>query len=202
MPTSAARGPLKPRFFVSPSRWREWLERHHDAVSELWVGFYKKDTGRASITWPQAVDAALCFGWIDGVRKRRDAASYVIRFTPRQTRSIWSAINLRRARQLARLGVMRPPGLRALRARAASQTGLYSYEQRDAATLATADERRFRANRKAWQFFQGQPAGYRRTTIWWVVSPKQQETRARRLATLIADSATGRPEAPFRRASR
>src|SRR5260370_12972916 len=126
MPTSAARGPLKPRFFVSLSRWREWLERHHDAVSELWVGFYKKDTGRASITWPQALDAALCFGWIDGVRKRLDAASYVIRFTPRQTRSIWSAINLGRARQLGRLGVMRPPGLRALRARAPSQTWLYS----------------------------------------------------------------------------
>jgi uncharacterized protein YdeI (YjbR/CyaY-like superfamily) len=182
---------LTPHFFETPSQFRAWLERHHDDSRELWVGFHKKGSGRPSISWQEAVDQALCFGWIDGVRKGVDDASYAIRFTPRKRRSTWSVVNVKRATQLSEQGLMRPAGLAAFEQRAAGRSGVYAYEQANA-KLERAQEREFRANRKAWDFFRAQPPWYRRTATWWVISAKREETRIRRLATLIEDSAHGR----------
>ena len=190
---------MNPTFFASPQELRAWLEEHHEEATELWVGFHKKATGRPSITWREAVDQALCFGWIDGVRKSIDAESYTNRFTPRRRGSSWSAVNVARVEELTRLGLMRPAGIRAFEARKDSKTGVYSYEQRRDARLAKADERALRANEEAWAFFQAQPPWYRRAAIWWVVSAKREETRARRLATLIESSAAGRTVPPLTR---
>jgi len=190
---------MEPIFFAGPSAFRAWLEEHHERARELWVGFYKKGSGQPSITWPEAVDEVLCFGWIDGVRKGIDDVSYTIRFTPRKPRSIWSAVNVKRAEELTRLGLMRPAGLRAFEARAAERSGIYAYEQRNAAELGEEYERRFRANKEAWDFFQAQAASYRRTAIWWVISAKREETRLKRLAALINDSASGRTIRPLTR---
>ena len=190
---------MNPTFFATPSEFRTWLEEHHERSRELWVGFYKKSSGKPSITWPEAVDEALCFGWIDGLRKSIDAVSYTIRFTPRKPRSIWSAVNVKRARELTSLGLMHPAGLKAFEARVEAKSGIYSYEQASGAELDVADERQFRANKQAWDFFQAQAAWYRRTAIRWVISAKRDETRRRRLATLIDDSAQGRTIAPLTR---
>jgi uncharacterized protein YdeI (YjbR/CyaY-like superfamily) len=190
---------VNPRFFPTPADFRRWLEQHHGSERELWVGFHKKDSGRPSITWPESVDEALCFGWIDGIRKSLNEESYVIRFTPRKSSSTWSAVNIRRVAELGRDGRMQPAGLSAFEARDPKKSGIYSFEQRKAVTLGKEGERRFRANRKAWSFFEAQPPGYRKTAIWWVVSAKREETRARRLETLIADSAAGRKIGPLRR---
>jgi uncharacterized protein YdeI (YjbR/CyaY-like superfamily) len=190
---------LHPRFFADASELRTWLERHHADAPELLVGFHKKRSGRTSITWSEAVDEALCFGWIDGVRRRIDDDSYTIRFTPRRPQSTWSAVNIRRAQELRRTGRMRPAGLRAFEARADERSAIYSYEQRRDATLQPDQQRRFRANRRAWEFFNAQPPSYRRTASWWVVSAKRDETRARRLDTLIRDSAEGRRIPPLDR---
>jgi uncharacterized protein YdeI (YjbR/CyaY-like superfamily) len=183
---------MDPRFFAIPDEWRAWLERHHATAAELWVGFHKKGSGRPSITWPESVDQALCFGWIDGVRRRLDDERYVIRFTPRRKGSIWSSINLARVEELTRLGLMRPAGVRAHGSREPASSGVYSYEQRKTARLPAALLAKFKRNRKAWAYFQAQPPGYRQTAVWWVVSAKQDATRDRRLETLIADSAAGR----------
>jgi uncharacterized protein YdeI (YjbR/CyaY-like superfamily) len=190
---------MGPIFFATPADFRAWLEEHHEREKELLVGFYKKGSGMPSITWPESVDEALCFGWIDGVRRSRDEESYTIRFTPRQARSTWSAVNIRRVAELTALGRMRPAGLRAFEARTADNSEIYAYEQRDNAALAPEEEARFRANPAAWEYFQSRPAGYRRTATWWVVSAKREETRRKRLATLIADSAQGRTIAPLTR---
>jgi uncharacterized protein YdeI (YjbR/CyaY-like superfamily) len=179
---------MKPIFFPTPSKLRSWLEKHHGDAAELWVGFYKKDSGRPSITWPESVDQALCFGWIDGIRKSVDRTSYVIRFTPRKPGSTWSAINIKRAKELAAQGLMSAAGLRAFEKRSDEKSAVYSYEQRKTAELDPAQQQQFRANRRAWNFFQEQPPGYRRIAIYWVVSAKKQETRLSRLATLIACS--------------
>src|SRR6266545_6262662 len=168
---------MTPTFFATPKDFRKWLEKHHADTSELWVGFYKKDSGRPSITWPESVDEALCVGWIDGLRKSIDAHSYMIRFTPRKPGSIWSAVNTRRAKDLIELGRMAAAGLRAFEGRDPKKTNLYSFEQRKAAALDPAFEKRFKANREAWTFFQSQPEGYRRIAIFWVTSAKQEETR-------------------------
>lgn len=189
------------RFFSEPSLWRQWLEEHHGSATELWVGFHKTDSGRPSITWPESVDEALCFGWIDGVRKRIDDASYSIRFTPRKPRSTWSAVNVKRVRELADQGRMRPAGLKAFEERAEDRSGIYSYERGEAALGAT-DEEQFRGSAQAWKFFQGQAASYRRAAIWWVVSAKKDETRRKRLATLIEDSEHGRTITPLTRRPR
>jgi uncharacterized protein YdeI (YjbR/CyaY-like superfamily) len=191
--------PMKPTFFATPSEFRDWLAEHHDNSQELWVGFYKKGSGEPSITWPEAVDEALCFGWIDGVRKSIDDVSYTIRFTPRKPRSIWSAVNIKRAQELTNLGRMRPAGLRAFEERTAEKSGIYAYEQKNAAEFDAASEQQFRANKQAWDFFQAQAAGYRRTAIWWVISAKKEETRRKRLATLVEDSEHGRTIAPLTR---
>ena len=184
--------PLKPQFFPSPSAWRAWLEEHYAGAQELWVGLYKRDSGRPSITWPEAVDGALCFGWIDGVRKSVDATSYKIRFTPRKPRSIWSAVNARRATELSALGLMHPAGLAAFQKREEKRSEIYSYEQRKAAKLPAAYEKEFRAHKTAWKFFQAQAPWYRRTCSFWIISAKKEETRLKRLAALIEDSVNQR----------
>jgi uncharacterized protein YdeI (YjbR/CyaY-like superfamily) len=192
---------MDPIFFATPDEWRAWLAEHHAGASELWVGFHKKASGRPSITWPQAVDQALCYGWIDGVRKRVDDSRYVIRFTPRRRNSIWSSVNVARVKELTGAGLMQPAGAAAYEAGALARSGVYSYEQREGATLPEPMDRQFKRQRKAWKFFQGQPPGYRRTAIWWVISAKKEETRLRRLATLIEDSAHERAIKPLVRDS-
>jgi uncharacterized protein YdeI (YjbR/CyaY-like superfamily) len=189
----------KPIFFPSPAEFRAWLEENHGQTQELLVGFHKRDSGRPSVTWPEAVDQALCFGWIDGVRRSIDASSYTIRFTPRKPSSAWSAVNIGRVKELMAKGLMRPAGLAAFEARLAKKSAVYSYEQRAAAKFDPAAEHRFQADREAWEFFQQQPPGYRRIATYWVISAKREETRARRLATLIQDSAQGRRIAPLTR---
>ena len=164
------------------------------------VGFHKKSSGNPSVTYPKAVDEALCFGWIDGVRKSVNTDSYRVRFTPRKPKSQWSAVNIRRARQLVDSGRMQAAGLKAFEG-AAAQSRAYSYEQRSAAQFSGAEDREFRANQKAWAFFQAQPPWYRRISTFWVISAKQEETRQRRLATLIADSGQGKTIAPLTRKS-
>jgi len=187
----AGRSRLKPTFFESPAAFRNWLEKNHDKAAELLVGFYKKGSGKPSITWQESVDQALCFGWIDGVRRRIDDVSYSIRFSPRRKGSIWSTVNIRRATDLANLGVMCPAGARAFEQRDEEKARIYSYE-RESAAFSPALEKKFRANKKAWRFFSEQPPGYRLIATHFVMSAKQEETRERRLATLIKDSAHGR----------
>lgn len=179
---------MKPTFFPTPAALRRWLEQHHETERELWVGFYKKSTGKPSITWPEAVDQLLCFGWIDGVRKSLDEESYVIRVTPRRPRSIWSAVNLKRAKELLKLGQMHDAGLKVFNDREAGKTNRYSFE-RDHVKLDKDLEKQFRDNRKAWDFFQKQPPGYRKIILWWVMSGKRLETREKRLGILMKTSA-------------
>jgi len=179
--------------------FRAWLEKHHETQGELWVGFHKKRTGRPSLTWPEAVDQALCFGWIDGVRKAIDEDSYTIRFSPRRPGSHWSLVNVRRVGELTREGLMRPSGITAFERRSEDKTGLGSYERKDPATLPPDHERRFRADDAAWRWFQSQAAWYRRTAIHWVVSAKRAETRVKRLDSLIEHSRRGRPVPPLAR---
>jgi uncharacterized protein YdeI (YjbR/CyaY-like superfamily) len=181
---------MTPAFFETPVAFRRWLAKYHATVDELWVGFYRKASGKPSITWPESVDEALCYGWIDGVRKSIDDESYVIRFTPRRPGSIWSARNVGRIESLIAEGRMAEPGMEAWRRRDEAKTGMYSFE-RDNATLEEEHMRAFRRNRKAWKFFQSQPPGYRRLCAWWIISARREETRNRRLAKLIAHSEAG-----------
>jgi len=190
---------VKPRFFATPANFRAWLQANHETETELVVGFHKKGSGKPSITWPESVDEALCFGWIDGVRRSLGERDYSIRFTPRRTRSIWSAVNVARVAELTKLGRMRPAGIRAFAARTPERTGVYAFERKEAAKLTKAQEKTLRANRKAAAFFDAQPPGYRKTAIHWVISAKQEATRDRRLQLLIADSAAGLRIGPLRR---
>ncbi len=190
---------MEPRFFATPTEFRVWLEEHHADTKELWVGFFKKGTAKPSITWPEAVDQALCFGWIDSIRKGIDDVSYANRFTPRKPRSTWSEVNIKRVEELTRLGLMRPAGIKAYEAHSNERSGIYAYEQRNAAELSEADSERFRANNEAWDFFQAQADWYKRTAIWWVISAKREETRQKRLAQLIEDSENGRTIPPLTR---
>jgi uncharacterized protein YdeI (YjbR/CyaY-like superfamily) len=198
---TATRGsdPGNPRFFRTSAEFRRWLETNHDRRTELWVGFRKRETGEPSITWKEAVDQALCFGWIDSVRKRVDESSYTNRFTPRKPTSAWSAVNMRRFGELRALGLVHPAGLRAFERRSEAKTGIYSYENRQRAAFDRGQTRRFKANRAAWAWFSGQPTWYRTAATWWVVSAKREETRERRLSTLIEDSAAGRAVKPLAR---
>jgi uncharacterized protein YdeI (YjbR/CyaY-like superfamily) len=179
----------KPKFFPTLADWRAWLEENHTSGEELWVGFYKRHSGRASITWPESVDGALCFGWIDGVRRSIDAVSYKIRFTHRKPRSIWSSINVKRANELYAEGLMHPAGRAAFDLRNSDRSGIYAYEQRKAAKLPAEFEKKFRAKKAAWKFFISRPPWYRRTSTYWVISAKKKETQLKRLDTLIKDSA-------------
>jgi len=182
---------MEVKFFRSAEDFREWLDRHHGSATELWVGFYKKESGRVGMSYPEAVDQGLCFGWIDGVRKKVDAISYTNRFSPRRPKSIWSLVNIRRVGELTRQGLMTAAGLAAFRARDAKRSGMYSFENRPR-SLEPALEKIFRARKRAWTFFQTQPPGYRRLATWWVMSAVKDETRRARLAKLISDSAEGR----------
>jgi len=181
---------MKPVYFSSPDAFRAWLRAHHASAVELWVGFHKMSTGMPSLTWPESVDEALCFGWIDGVRRSVDESRYAIRFTPRKPKSNWSAVNLRRMEELIAAGRAAPAGLAAYARRDEERSRACSYERRTA-SLDARMTARFRAQRRAWEFFERQPPGYRRLTIHWVTSAKREETRQRRLARLIACSAAG-----------
>jgi uncharacterized protein YdeI (YjbR/CyaY-like superfamily) len=183
---------MSPAFFATPEEFRAWLEENHQDAAELWVGFHKKASGKPSMTWSESVDQALCFGWIDGMRKSLGDTSYTIRFTPRKPTSTWSAVNVGKVRELKRRGLMRPAGLAAFEARSDDRTAIYSYEQRDEARLPEELELRFRSDTKAWEFFQSQAPWYRRTATRWVTGAKKEVTRDRRLATLVEDSREGR----------
>jgi uncharacterized protein YdeI (YjbR/CyaY-like superfamily) len=182
---------LKPKFFRTPADFKTWLEKNHAAATELWVGFYTRDSGKPSITWPESVDLALCFGWIDGIRKRVDEISYQIRFTPRRRGSIWSAINIKRAKELVRQKQMRPAGLKAFGARIENKSGIYSYEQRST-ELTQPYANLLKKNKAASDFFQTQPPSYRKMIGWWIISAKKEETRMARLEKLIRESEKGK----------
>ncbi len=180
-------------YFSSPGEFRAWLEQHHESETELLVGYWKKATGKPSLTWSQAVDEALCFGWIDGVVKGVDDERHVQRFTPRKPTSNWSAINIAKVEQLRAEGRMRPAGEAAFARRREDRSAIYAYEQRSDPVLEPEHEARFKANAAAWEYFMSRPPSYRKPALWWVVSAKKPETRERRIATLIEDSAAGRP---------
>jgi uncharacterized protein YdeI (YjbR/CyaY-like superfamily) len=188
---------MKATFFRTQSDFASWLERNHDTAKELWVGYHKKSTGHPSITWPESVDMALCFGWVDSVRKGIDEDRYMNRFTPRRPGSNWSARNIKRVEELIELGLMRPAGLKAFEERREDRSAIYSYEQRHLATLDEDYEQQFRRNKKAWAFFQSCTPSYRQMAIYWVMTAKRHETRRRRLATLIEDSAKGQTIPPL-----
>jgi uncharacterized protein YdeI (YjbR/CyaY-like superfamily) len=183
---------MKPTFFATPDAFRRWLRAHHATETELLVGFYKKGSGKPSMTWPESVDEALAYGWIDGVRKSLSDEAYTVRFTPRKPTSIWSAINVAKVAELEKAGRMQAAGRRAFALRTAERTGVYSFERNAVAELTPDQGQRLRANPAAAQFFDAQPPYYRRTAIHWVISAKREETRARRLEQLIEDSAAGR----------
>ena len=177
-----------PIFFATVDDLRAWFAKNHDRCTELWVGYYRKDSCRPSITWPESVDEALCFGWIDGIRKKIDDQSYKVRFTRRRPKSTWSAVNIGRVAVLKRDGRMQPAGIAAFARREETNSAGYSFENRESAKLTKADERAFRRDSQAWNFFQAQPPGYRRVVAWWVISAKRAETRRKRLERLINES--------------
>lgn len=182
---------MKVTFFRTPSDFRKWLKQNRVTAPELWVGYYKKGSGKPTITWPESVDEALCFGWIDGIRQRVDELSYKIRFTPRRKTSVWSAINIKRVEVLTAEGRMQPVGLKAFEARRENKSGIYAYEQRRA-QLEEPYGGMLRKNKAAWNFFETQAPWYRKQISWWVVSAKKEETRRARLQKLIEQSARGK----------
>ena len=184
-------------FFSSPAELRAWLEEHHQTASELWIGCYKKASGKRSLSWSQIVDEALCFGWIDGKVQRIDEHRYRQRLTPRRRKSNWSAVNIAKVAELRAQGRMTPAGEAAFAARRDDRSAVYSYERRHEAAFDAEQEAAFRANAAAWDWFTGQAPSYRTTATFWVVSAKRPDTRARRLATLIECSAEGRRVPPL-----
>jgi uncharacterized protein YdeI (YjbR/CyaY-like superfamily) len=184
-------------FFASPAAFRAWLEEHHETESEVWVGYYRKATGKPSMTWSEAVDEALCFGWIDGKRQRVDEERHRQRFTPRRRESNWSAINIAKVAELRAAGRMTPAGEAAFAVRREDRSAVYSYERRHDAAFDREQEATFRRNEAAWAWFGGQAPSYRRTATFWVVSAKRPETQAKRLATLVECSAEGRRVPPL-----
>ncbi|HTP10867.1 MAG TPA: YdeI/OmpD-associated family protein [Anaerolineae bacterium] len=182
---------MNPQYFTTPAKFHDWLKKNHAKSTELLMGFYKVNSGKPSLTYQEALDEALCFGWIDGIRKSIDEERYTIRFTPRKPSSNWSNVNIKRVNQLIAEGRMLPAGLAAFEARKAKKSGVYTYENRPQ-QLSAEYEKKFRSNKKAWEYFQVQAAYYQRTAYGWVMTAKKEETRLRRLATLIEDSAQGR----------
>jgi uncharacterized protein YdeI (YjbR/CyaY-like superfamily) len=183
-------GLSEPIFFESPEGFYAWLEENHETADEVYVGFYKQHTGRRAMSWSESVDQALCFGWIDGRANRIDDDRYMQRFTPRRPGSNWSKVNVEKIAKLKEAGLMRPAGLAAFERRAEEKTGVYSFEREDA-ELPPEYQERLRANRAAAEYFGQKPPWYRRTATHWIVSAKREETRLRRLAQLIEDSAAG-----------
>lgn len=179
------------QFFEKPSLLRKWLQANHKSASELWVGFYKKGSGKPSVTWPEVVEEALCFGWIDGIRKSIDEDSYKIRLTPRRPRSIWSAVNIRLVEKLIREKRMQPAGKKAFETRTEDRSQIYSYEK-EKHVFNKEYLAEFKSDKKAWEFFESQPPYYRRIITFWVISAKKEETRRKRLAELIRNSREGR----------
>jgi len=182
---------VKPRYFESSADFRAWLDEHGTSTPELWVGFYKKASGHGGLTYKEALDEALCVGWIDGVRKRVDAASFVQRFSPRTATSIWSTVNLKRMKELLASGRVAPVGRKVYERRDPKRTQQYSFENKPA-SFDAALTRRFKANPRAWTFFREQPPGYQKVLTFWVMSAKKEDTRLRRLDALIKDSAEGK----------
>ena len=182
---------MKATFFRSPEELRKWFAKNHHSAPELLVGFHKVGTGEAGVSWPESVDEALCVGWIDGVRKRIDERSYAIRFTPRKPGSTWSAVNVKRIEALIEEGRMLPAGLKAFAARRVEKSGIYSHEQLHQ-ELGEPYVGALRRNKAAWRFFEAQPPWYRKKASWWVLSAKKEETRLKRLARLVEESAQGR----------
>jgi len=186
------------KFFKTKAELRKWFEKNHEKLDEQWIGFWKKGSGKPSVTWPEVVDVALCFGWIDGIVKTIDADSYRQRLTPRRPRSIWSAINIKRVGDLIESGEMTPAGMAAFEKREESRSAIYTYEK-EPVELSDEFLAKFKKNKKAWAFFQIQPAGYQRLAKFWVMTAKQNTTRLRRMETLISDSEAGLRLAQFRR---
>lgn len=178
-----------PTYFANAENFRQWLEVHAQSATELLVGFHKVATGKPSMTWPESVDEALCFGWIDGVRKRIDDSAYMIRFTPRKSGSIWSAINIAKVAALKAEGRMKPAGSKAFDKRTEAKSRVYSHEQAKTAELSVAELRAFKRNQSAWNFFERTPPGYKKVMLHLITSAKKPETRAARLAKLIEASA-------------
>jgi uncharacterized protein YdeI (YjbR/CyaY-like superfamily) len=188
---------MNPLFFKTENDFRKWLEKNHLKKTKLLVGFYKVDSGKPSMTWSQSVDQALCFGWIDGIRKSIDTESYCIRFTPRKPKSIWSTININKVAALIKLKLMRPEGIAAFEKREAAKSAIYAYETTEK-KLSAAFERKFKANKTAWTNFNAMAQSYKRTAIHWVITAKQESTRINRLTALIADSEKNIKVKPFR----
>jgi len=178
------------KYFATPAAFRSWLEKNSATKTELWVGYHRRRTGTPSITWPESVDEALCFGWIDGIRKTVDEDRYMIRFTPRKPKSNWSTVNIKRVAELTKLGLMKEAGLKVFNEREAKRE--YSYEQTRATELAPEYAKEFRTNRKAWTFFEAQAPSYQRTLKFWVMNARKEETQRARLKKLIDTSAAGK----------
>jgi uncharacterized protein YdeI (YjbR/CyaY-like superfamily) len=183
---------METRFFATPAEFRAWLEKNHATAQEIGVVLHSRASGKPTMTWSDAVDQALCFGWIDSVSRRHDETSRVQRFSPRKPKSNWSAVNIRKVAELTARGLMTPAGDAAFARREEARSAIYSYENRHLAALDPGREVLFRADAAAWEFFTKQPAGYRQTLTYWVMNAKRDETRTRRLARLIAESAAGR----------
>jgi uncharacterized protein YdeI (YjbR/CyaY-like superfamily) len=186
------------KFFKSPRDLRSWFEKNHDKKQEQFIAFYKKDSGKPSITYQEALDQALAFGWIDGVRKSIDVKSYMIRFTPRKPKSYWSAVNIKHVERLMKLGSMHQSGIKVFESRDKEKSEKYSFERQNV-KLNSNYEKLFKANKKAWDFFQSKPPSYRKSALWWIMSAKQGETRIRRLDQLIKYSESGEKIPPLKR---
>lgn len=178
---------MEPMFFDDQTKFRDWLTKKHQTATELLVGFYKVGSGKPSMTWPESVDQALCFGWIDGVRKRIDDDSYSVRFTPRKPASIWSAVNIQKIEDLTKAGLMQPAGIAAYEKRTENRSKVYAYEN-DPSELSPAFEKTFRKNKKAWDFFTSQAPSYQRTIVHWIMRAKQEATQLSRLTKTIEAS--------------
>lgn len=195
----AALEPYDVTHFATPEEFRTWLMEHHTRRDELWVGLWKKATGRPSITWPESVDQALCFGWIDGIRKKVDEEAYAIRFTPRREGSIWSRRNIERYAVMADSGLVEPAGVRAWERRTEEKSAVYSYEQKKRLALSDEYLARLQAEKEAWADWESRPPGYQRKVARWIMSAKKESTRLRRLQQLIDDSVKERKVKPLRR---
>ncbi len=182
---------MKPKYFETQDNFRDWLTKNHAHESELLVGFYKVNSGKPSMSWSESVDQALCFGWIDGVRKSIDNESYTIRFTPRRTTSIWSAINIQKIEDLSKKGLMNPAGMMAFEHRTAQKSKIYSHEN-EPKKLSTALEKQFKVHKKAWEFFKNQAPSYQKVMIHWIMSAKQEKTQVSRLEKTIEASNGGK----------
>jgi uncharacterized protein YdeI (YjbR/CyaY-like superfamily) len=178
---------LRPTFFKNQTELRKWFEKNHDKKKEIWVGFYKQNSGKANFTWSQSVDQAICVGWIDGIRKSIDDESYMIRFTPRNPKSNWSAVNIKKVEELTKLNMMCPAGIEAFQKRSEKRSVVYSFEQ-NKVKLSNEFKLKFKSNKTAWKFFHSLPPSTKKPSIWWVMSAKKKETQIKRLVTLIQSS--------------